>query len=119
MVTALKIAPQEHPCLVKLCDDRRYLDYAVSEGSDLLLKASALKVEDGIAAIYAFESNLILLPGNRKIGKRIIAGTFYIVGVKDGKLKSLSEEEIIRFTIKYWHPEIYENDEVFDSWISF
>ena len=104
---------------MSLCDDRRYLNYAVSEGSDLLLRASALQIEDGIAAIYAFDSNLALLPGNRKIGKRIIAGTFYIVGVKDGMLKSLTEDEIIRFTIQFWHPETYENDEVFDSWISF
>ena len=116
MITALMIQPGKHPCITRLCDNEDYLNCAVSIDSDLTHTAAALRIEDGIAAIYSDDCALSIEPPNRQIGTRIIAGTFYIVRVKDGKLKSLTDDDITRFTIQYWEPEIYSDDDVFDSW---
>lgn len=118
MVTALMISPSKHPCITHLCDNKDYLNCAVSIDSDIMYTATALYVEDEIAAIHSFEGTLSIQPPNRRIGKRIIAGTFYIVRIKDGKLKSLTDDDITRFTLQYWEPEIYSDDEVFDSWFT-
>ena len=116
MVTALMVSPGKHPCITQLCDNRDYLNRAVGIDSDLLHTATALRIEDGIAAIHSDDCALSIQPPNRRVGNRIIAGTFYIVGVKNGKLKSLTDDDITRFTLQYWEPEIYSEDDVFDSW---
>ena len=116
MVTALIITPDGHPAITQLVDDRKYLDCAVSIDTDYQLTATAMKIEDRIIAIHSIEGTLMILPPNRKIGTKIIAGTFYIVGVHKGALRSLTDKEIIRFTLRFWETEIHTDDEVFDSW---
>lgn len=118
MITALTMKPGEHPCITFLCDDSNYLDCAVSIESEWICSAAALKIEDGLAAIYNDDGAVIGLPGNRRIGTRIIAGSFYIVRVKNGKLISLTDEDISRFTLLYWEPQDYTDDEVLDSYFS-
>lgn len=116
MITALMIQPDKHPCITRLCDNEDYLNCAVSIDSDLIHTAAALRIEDGIAVIYSDDCALSIEPPNRRIGNRIITGTFYIVRVKDGKLKTLTDDDITRFTLQYWEPEIYSDDDVFNSW---
>lgn len=116
MVTALIVPPNQHPQITQLCDDRTFLDLSVSRGSDFMCSAVAISLGKGIAIIYAQEGTLLCLPGNRSVGNRIIAGTFYVVGVNDGKLRSLTDAEIIKYTSQFWESEIFADDEVFDSY---
>lgn len=116
MVTALMIRPMEHPRITQLCDNRDYLDHAVSEGTDMLCNASVLSVEKDIAAIYAQENLALSLHANRKISKRILCGTVYIVGVAGGKLRSLTDDEITKYSLRFWEPEVFSQDEIVDSW---
>lgn len=116
MVTALMITPGGHPAITQLVDDRKYLDCAVSADTDYRLTAAALEIEGGVAAIYSDEGILMILPPNRQVGRKIIAGTFYVVGVHNGNLRSLTDNEIARFTLRFWEPEIHTDDEVFESW---
>lgn len=116
MVTALIVKPDKHPTITHLVNDAKYLDLAVSIDTDYTLTAAVLKIEDDIAAIHSYEGSLMMAPPNRQIGTKIIAGTFYIVGVHKGKLRSLSDNEIAKFTLRFWEPEIHTDDEVFDSW---
>ena len=117
MVTALMVKPGEHPAITQLCDDRDYLNHAVSIGEDYLFTATATSLEKGIAIIHNTEYASALVAGNRRIGKRIIAGTFYIVRVKNGNLQSLTDSDIVRFTLHFWEPEIFSEDEILDAWI--
>ena len=55
-------------------------------------------------------------PPNRQIGTRIIAGTFYIVGIHKGNLRSLTDKEIARFTVRFCDKEYHTDDDVLDSW---
>ena len=116
MVTALIVQPEQRPQITQLCDDRVFLDLSVSRGTDLMCTAVALSLEDGIVILYPSEGVSLCLSGNRRVGGRIIAGTFYIAGVKDGVLRSLTDTEIIKYTSQFWDAEIFTDDEVFDSW---
>lgn len=116
MITALMIRPAEYPQITMLCDNPDYLDRAVSIDSDLPCTASVLRVSKGVVAIFATGAGSLNLKGNRKVGKRIITGTFYIVGVNKGKLCSLTDEDIAKYTAKFWETEIYTEDEITESW---
>ena len=116
MVTALIVQPNQHPQITQLCDDRAFLDFSVSRGTDFMCSATAMSLEKDIAIIYAQESALLCLPGNRRVNDHIIAGTFYVVGIKDGVLRSLTDAEIVKYTSQFWEPEIFTDDEVLDSY---
>lgn len=118
MVTALMIRPNGHPAITQLVDDGNYLSRAVSVDGDVPFTADALEVESGIVAIHSYEGAILGTAPNRQIGSRVIDGIFYIVGVHKGKLRSLTDEEIVRFTLRFWETEIHTEDEVFDSWFS-
>lgn len=116
MVMALMFSPGQHPQLVHLLDNGPYLAQVVSIGGDLRCTASAMQIGKGVAALYAEEGLTFGLVPNRKVGKRIMTGTFYIVGEKDDNLRSLTLEEIIKYGKRYWDPEEYTEDEVINSW---
>ena len=116
MVAALMVKPGEKPCVVRLQDDRDFLNAAVSIGAVLMCTAAVLPVEKDIVAIYAWDGVMAGLRGNRKVGKRIIAGTFYVVRIVGGELRSLTEEEMERFSYRFRKIRYYDDDEVIDSW---
>ena len=88
----------------------------VSLGAEFLCTAAAISVERGIVAIYAWEGVMAGLPGNRKVGKRILAGTFYIVREFDGDLYSLEQDDIARLSFRFRKVRKYTDNQVIDSW---
>ena len=116
LVTALMVKPGERPCVASLVDDGDYLNAAVSIGATLMCTAAVLPIEKDVVAIYAWDGVMAGLRGNRKIGKRIVAGTFYVVGVENGKLRALTDEEIEKFRCRFRKIREYDDQEVMDSW---
>lgn len=116
MVTALMVKPGEQPCVTQIRDDRDFLNCAVSIGANAVCTAAAISVERGIVAIYAWEGVFAGLCGNRKVGKRILAGTFYIVREIDGDLYSLTDADIARLSYRFRNARRFADDEVIDSW---
>ena len=116
MVTALMVKPKEKPCVVALCGDTDFLNAVVSIGATLMCSAAVLPIEKDIVAIYACDGVMAGLNGNRKIGKRIVAGTFYVVRIVDGQLRSLTKDEIARFSYHFRNIREYSDTEVMDSW---
>lgn len=116
MVTALMVKPRDQPCSTQINDDRDFLNCAVSIGANAMCNAAVITVEKGIVAIYASEGVFAGLCGNQKVGKRIIAGTFYIVRVIDGVLCSLTEDEIAKFSYRFRKTRKFTDEEVIDSW---
>ena len=116
MVTALMVKPGEKPCVVPLVDDSCFLNAMVSVGSTLMCSAAVLPIEKEVVAIYAWDGVMSGLKGNRKVGKRIIAGTFYVVRIVDGQLVSLSEDEISKYSHRFRKIQEYSDTEVMDSW---
>lgn len=117
MVTALMVKPGEHPTITQLCDDRDYLNHAISIGEDMLFTATATRLENGIAIIHNAEYASALIPCNRRLGNRILAGTFYIVRVKNSILQSLTDADIIKLTLRFWEPEVFTEDEILEAWL--
>lgn len=118
MVTALKIAPRENPSPCQLCDNAEYLNHSVSISSNIPFMASALRLDNDIVIIYCENGALFSLPGNRRVRDQIICGVFYIVRVRNGKLQSLTDADIVKYTLEYWSTESFSEDEIMDSWCS-
>ena len=116
MVTALMVKPGEHPCPTQLCDNRDYLDRAVSADMEVVCSAAVMRLTDGIAIIYNDEA-LMMGTANRRVGERIFSGVFYVVGLADGRLVSLTDAQIAQYMVRFWETEIYTTDEVVDAWI--
>ena len=110
------VKPGEKPCVVALVDNGDYLNAMVSVGATLMCSAAVLPIEKNVVAIYAWDGVMAGLKGNRKVGKRIIAGTFYVVRVVDGQLRSLTEDEISRLSYRFRTIREYGDTEVMDSW---
>ena len=117
IITALMVSPGKHPVITQLCDDGEYLNLAVSIDDPFSVHCAESRVLDGdVVALCARQSSALDLDSNRRVGKRILSGTFYIVGVKDGNLRSLCAAEIAKYTSRFWDPELFTEDEVIDSW---
>ena len=116
MVLALMVKPGEHPSPALICGDRDYLRQIVSVGTVLTFTTALLDLEDGIAALFNMDGPLLGLPGNRRIGDRIITGDFYIVRYDSrGKLISLRAEDVVKCTNKFWHIEEFSEEEILDA----
>ena len=118
MVTALKFEPGKNPYPCKLCDNGEYLDRSVSIGSRLVFKAAAMRLEENIAVVFCKNGHLFSLPCNRQIGERILCGVFYVVRIKKGKLQSLTEADVLKYSFEYWDSEKFDDEEIIDSWLT-
>ena len=116
MIKALMVRPGEKPCKVSLVDDNCFMNAMVSVGATLMCSAAVLPIEKDVVAIYAYEGVMSGLKGNRKVGKRIIAGTFYVVRIVDGQLVSLAEDEISKYSHRFRKVQEYTDTQVMDSW---
>ena len=117
MITALIVEPNKSPRPTQICDNEEYLNHCVSPDSCLVYTAGALKLGNNIAAVYCRNGYMFSLPGNRRVGDKVICGTFYIVRVKNGKLVSLSDTDVVKYSLEYWAPETFTEDELMDSMI--
>ena len=121
-ITALMVAPGEHPMETTLCCCRTFLDLAVSFGAMYPCDVSFMSLSDTAGILYNREAPLLGLCGNRRIGPHILAGVFYIVGTENGKLVSLPGNLMEYYTDLYWEPEIYSEKEVdqafWNNWLA-
>ena len=106
----------EHPNVTHLCDNAEFLNMAVSIDTLIPCSAQALQLKKDIAIIRTCEGTSLSLDGNRRVKGHIILGTFYVVAVKDGRLRSLTDNEITRYMSQFWEPELFTEDEIIESW---
>ena len=109
------IQPGKQPCITQLCCDGLYLNYAVSKDCDTLCCANMMVLEKNIAIVYAADGVFYNMQPNRKIGKQIVCGTFYIVKVKNKELCSLTEKEIIKYSLQFRECEWWTDLEAIDA----
>ena len=99
------VPPGEKPCEVTLLDDPVFLSLAVSIGALEEYSDSWLSLEGDVGIIYNEDGHLWDLKGNRRVGEKILAGNFYIVGCKDGELISLTEKQMEHYFARLFIPE--------------
>ena len=115
MVTALMIEPNQHPCITQLCCDGLYLNYAVSKDCDTLCCADMFALEKDIVVVYAADGVFYGMKPNRRIGKRILTGTFYITKIKNKAMCSLTDREIVKYSLRFREREFWSDTEAINA----
>ena len=106
-IKVLKVEPMKHPEEVILNNTLCALQAAVGGLIEII------NLEDDVYLLCNEEGKLIDLPGNRRIGDDIIAGTFYVCGSdKDGELSSLPTDKMNCYKKMFYEPEEFQKKEV-------
>ena len=100
------------PCKVSVENNYKTLKYLVNPCLAFLADIEAVMLEKDVALIHNKEGALLGLKGNRQVGNAIIAGVFFIVGVKEGKIASLSKEKEEKYYKRFERIETYTDKEV-------
>ena len=112
-ITVLMVEPRKAPVVTSLTNNLDSLQKAVSIGADYQGLIEIIGIEENVALLCNEEGKLIGLEGNRRIGRDIITGVFYVVGVNDeGDLASLPQEKIQQYTERFREPEYYTQADV-------
>ena len=117
-IKAVMVKPNETPKTVelKLSIDAFNKAVSVDTGYDCLARCK--KLEKGVYLLYADESNALFFTPNRRVGKDIITGVFYVIAEKDGIPTSLSEHQIEKYKTRFQEPEEFEENEVLYSYLN-
>ena len=68
---------------------------------------------DDVCLVCNEEGKLMGLPGSRRLGEDVIAGTFFLAGdTPDGDFCSLTAEQIDRWGRHFAQPEVFQPGEV-------
>ena len=116
-IHGIMVWPGEYPCMTDLLADRRFLDFAVGLGSDPGGSVAAFQLSDTAAVLYNSEALLCDLRGNRRIGRKLLAGVFYVVGIENGRLANLSFQDMELYYDRFWEPESYTETEVREAYL--
>lgn len=112
-ITVLKVEPGKVPTVAKLKTGLEQLQKAVSEGCDRQGLIEIIPIAEGVCILCNEEGKLWGLPGNRRIGKDIIVGTFYIIGEnEEGELISLTDKQLLFYNAMFAIPEVLTDDEI-------
>ncbi len=112
-IKVLKVAPGEHPMETTLVNELDELQKAVSIGASYQGLIEIIKIEDGVCILCNEEGKLIGLEGNRRIGRDIISGVFYVAGEDDdGDLASLPADMIKKYMLRFWKIESFSEDDI-------
>lgn len=117
-ITALMVAPNMNPCVIELYNDAAFLRAAVSIG--LMETADELNIFPLDAQTGVLCCKYAALWGgkvNRKVGKRMVAGVFFVVGIQNGTLVSLPASRLETYRTRLWSPlQATAEDELDDLW---
>ena len=106
----LIIEPMKEPHVADIENDLKSMQDVVGGLIEVI------NLEDDIVMVDNEEGKLIGLEGNRRVGRDIIAGTFFLCGSNDeGEFVSLTEEQIDKYTNRFKEPEHYTPEQVEDS----
>ena len=112
-ITALMVEPNKHPEITQLATDLDSLQKAVSIGADYQGLIELISLDENTLLLCNEEGKIIGLPGNRCLGRDVIAGVFYVVGNdRHGDLASLTEEQIEDYKALFWEPEALSEQDV-------
>lgn len=112
-IKVLMVNPGKHPEETVLANNLDDLQKAVSIGAEYQGLIEIIHLEDNVCLLCNEEGKLLCLEGNRRVGRDIIAGVFYICSEdEEGNLCSLSEGEMEQYKKRFWEIEEYTQSEV-------
>ena len=116
-IRTLMVAPGELPTVKELLPTTEAFIQAISVGSQELGKLKKKKIDKDVYIIYNSIAPLSL-EGNRKVAKKIICGTFYVITIKKGLPCSLTNNEIEKYTERFFEIESYDDWDVICQYVS-
>jgi hypothetical protein len=107
-IKVLRVQPHCIPDVIELGNDLRSLQKAVGGHIEIV------GLESGAALLLNEEGKLLQMEPNRRFGRDILVGVFYVVGSDSdsGELTSLSDELIQKYKLLFLLPETITQDEV-------
>ena len=112
-IKALMIEPRKRPCVVELGNDLDSLQKAVSIGADYQGLIELVCLEDNVSILCNEEGKLIGLEPNRRLGKDILVGVFYVVAEdEEGNLVSLTAAQQNKYAKLFWNPDVIAIEEI-------
>ena len=115
-IKVLKVEPGKNPEETFLSTDIRSIQEAVSIGAPGRCFFQTVYLEKNVVLLCNDAGKLIGLEGNRRIGRDIIAGVFYITECdSDGNLMSISDKNLLFYKIIFWKPEKFTPEEMEES----
>ena len=112
-IKVLMVEPGKHPKVTVLHNDLDSLQKAVSIGAEYQGLIEIVPLGNGDCILCNEEGKLIGLDGNRRVGRDIIVGVFYVMSEdREGNLISLSEKKIQYYQKLFWEPQTFDRDEI-------
>ena len=105
-IKVLMVEPHKVPCMTEIDNDLDSLQKAVSIGADEQGLIELVYLEDNVSILCNEEGKLIGLEPNRRLGKDILCGVFYVVADdEEGNLASLTEVQQARYAQMFWESD--------------
>ena len=105
-IQVLKVAPGKAPEAVTIPNTLEAMQQMVGGYIEVIPL-------DGVCLVCNEEGKLMGLPGSRRLGDDIIAGTFFLAGdTPDGGFCSLTQEQTDRWRRRFAQSESFQPDEV-------
>ena len=115
-IKVLMVEPGKHPKVTVLQNALDSLQKAVSIGADYQGLIEIVPLGNGDCILCNEEGKLIGLDGNRRVGRDIIVGVFYVMSEdREGDLISLSEKKIQYYQKLFWEPQTFDREEIEDT----
>lgn len=115
-IKALMVEPGKNPKVTVLQNNLDSLQKAVSIGADYQGLIEIVPLGNGDCILCNEEGKLIGLDGNRRVGRDIIVGVFYVMSEdREGNLISLSEKKIQYYQKLFWAPQTFDREEIEDT----
>lgn len=115
-INVLMVKPMEHPKSVVIPNNITTFNRLVGVDTYYPCRAEVIIIDRNIGIIRNPEGALLDLKGNRKVNDEIIAGTFLIISFDEhGFIASLSEENIQKYSDRFWNIENFTDREVLMS----
>ena len=97
-IRVLKVEPGKEPTLAMLDNNLDDLQKAVSIGAPSQGLIEIITLEEDVCILCNEEGKLIGLEPNRRLGKDVLVGTFYVTGQdRCGNLTTLSEAKMQKY----------------------
>lgn len=119
-IKVLKVEPMKAPEVVTLKNELHELQKAVSIEAPNVGLIEIIELNDEVCILCNEEGKLIGLEPNRRIGRDILCGTFYLTGqdYESGDLSSLPEHLIEYYSKQFATPEVIDPEEVSKMFMS-
>ena len=115
-ICTLMVEPGMLPVRKELLPTTEAFIQAISVGVSDIGDLKKIKLDEDVYILYNGNAPLEL-EGNRRIGKKIICGTFYVVAIENNIPRSLTKQEVEKYTDRFMEIETFDDWDVISNFV--